>query len=120
MFSFNGQTYSVDDPHNSYVWLLTDGGILTLFGFLLLVAASVVGYGLALRRAGGLERTILWWSGGTLAIVLIDAFTEPVFSVTDFALLLWTLLLMPAALARSRASAVTTPLAAPASPGPLL
>lgn len=85
------------DPHESYLWLLAGGGIVTLAAFATLIGAYF--YDARRRLQSALhphERILVLWSVSTVSMFLISCFTAPVLTQSSDLLTIWTLLLLPA------------------------
>jgi O-antigen ligase len=89
------------DPHNSYIWLLASGGILSLGAFFLILVTFGVD---ALARLRGTtdkyERTVIVWAIATVFVLLVNAASGPVFGDPIQLLAIWTLLVLPAVVPR--------------------
>lgn len=84
------------EGHNSYLWLLAAGGLVTLGAFLLLLGAYVVDWVGRLRRAiDDDERTILLFSLYALVLFLVPGLAGPVLGTAPVLLTVWVLLLLP-------------------------
>lgn len=82
--------------HNSYLWLLAGGGLVTLGAFLLLVATYFVDTIRRLRRTRDLhERTLLVWCMAALIGFLIPGLSGPVLGGPPLLLCIWIVLLLP-------------------------
>lgn len=114
-FRFNGVQQTINqDPHDSFLYLLAGGGILTLCGFLLLMLTFAVDAVMRLRRATDpYQRLIVLWSMATLCAFLVNAAASPVLSDPRMLLTIWAVLLLPSSI-RPAASEAVTPTHAPA------
>ncbi len=118
MFRFNGLEVNINqDPHDSFLYLLAGGGVLTLTGFLLLVLTFFVDAIRRLRRATDpYQRLIIMWSMSILAAFLINAAAGPVLSDPRMLLTIWAVMLLPSSIApaaRSAAKPMHAQVAAP-------
>jgi hypothetical protein len=85
------------DPHNSYLYLLSGGGLLTLAAYLLLILAAFVEAWRRFRSAATeRERALIIWAAATLFIFLINALAEPVLTDPRLVLTIWALMLISA------------------------
>ena len=85
------------DPHNSYLYLLSGGGLFTLVAYLLLILAAFVEAWRRFRSAATeRERALIIWAAATLFIFLINALAEPVLTDPRLVLSIWTLMLISA------------------------
>jgi O-antigen ligase len=101
------------DPHDSFLYLLAGGGILTLGAYLLLVTTFAVDAARRLRRTNDpYRRLIIIWSTATLCAFLVNAAAGPVLSDPMMLLTIWALMLLPSSIAPSTASEATTPMRA--------
>lgn len=92
----------LQDPHNSYVWLLAGGGLLALASFILIVLAFARDAWIRARRTTDkYERLVVVWAAATLFVFLLNASTGPVFGDPVLLLSIWTLLLLPSCVVRS-------------------
>jgi O-Antigen ligase len=114
---FGGVPEVIDqDPHDSFLYLLAGGGILTLGAYLLLVATVAVDAVRRLRRTKDpYRRLIIIWSMATLSAFLVNATAGPVFSDPIMLLTIWALMLLPSSIAPSTVSDATTQMRARAS-----
>ena len=96
-FRFNGIPVTINqDPHDSFLYLLAGGGVLTLVGFLLLMGTYAVDAAKRLRRTTDPhQRLIILWSSATLCAFLINAAAGPVLSDPRMLLTIWAVLLLP-------------------------
>ena len=95
------QHTSTGDPENSYAWILAGGGALAIAALAVLMLAF---YGDAWRRLRDAEheaRALVVFSMSMVFVLLVNAFTGPIFSDPTFALSLWVALLLPATVVRS-------------------
>ncbi len=83
------------DPHNSYVYLLAGGGILALGALLALMAAFVADVLRRLRRAVGVEQSLLIWALSTWFVFMVNAFYGPVLSDSTMLMTIWILMVIP-------------------------
>jgi O-antigen ligase len=110
MFRFNGVPVTINqDPHDSFLYLLAGGGILTLSAFLLLVLTFAVDAVRRLRRApDAYQRLIIIWSMATLCAFLINAAAGPVLSDPRMLLTIWAIMLLPSSIGQAVASEAAT------------
>lgn len=102
-------SYTINgDPHNSYVWLLSGGGLLTLVPFILLSLAFIGDTLRRLRYLEGIPRLLATWALAFWTVFMVNAYAGPVFTRADFVLTIWTLMLIPAAVSPLRRGAATT------------
>jgi hypothetical protein len=95
-------TYTINgDPHNSYVWLLAGGGLLTLVPFIVLCLAFIADTLRRLRYLEGIPRLLATWALAFWVVFVVNAFAGPVLTRADFLLTIWTLMLIPAAVSPS-------------------
>jgi O-antigen ligase len=109
MIRFDGVPIVIDqDPHDSFLYLLAGGGVLTLGTYLLLVLTFFVDCARRLRRtADKYERLITIWSAATLCAFLVNAGAGPVLSDPRMLLTIWAVMLLPSSI-RSAASEPVT------------
>ena len=89
------------DPHNSYIWLLVSGGILSLGSFVLILL--VFGADAFARLRGSrdkYERALIIWTLATLFVLLLNVASGPVFGDPVQLLAIWTLLVLPSVVPR--------------------
>jgi carbohydrate binding protein with CBM4/9 domain len=102
-YTWDGLFYEVEgDPDNSYVFLFAGGGILALGGFLLLMAFYAKDSWRLFRRASGVERALVGWALASWFLLLVNMAMAPFLPRPKIELTLWTLLLLPALVRRSR------------------
>ncbi len=117
-FRFNGTLQTINqDPHDSFLYLLAGGGILTLCGFLLLLLTFAVDAVMRLRRATDpYQRLIILWSMAMLFAFLVNAATSPVLSDPRMLLTIWAVMLLPSSIGPAADKAVTRMRAQTAAP----
>jgi O-antigen ligase len=95
-FELDGVIYVIsDDPHNSFVWLLSGGGMLALGSFVLL-GVLYVGDGFRrLRRADAIGQAVIVWSLGTWLAFMVNAVAGPVLPHPVMLLTIWVLFALP-------------------------
>lgn len=100
MFRFNGIPVTINqDPHDSFLYLLAGGGILTLCGFLLLIVTFAVDAVIRLRRSTDpYQRLIVLWSSAMLCAFLVNAAAGPVLSDPRMLLTIWAVMLLPSSI----------------------
>jgi O-antigen ligase len=110
MLRFDGVPMTIaQDPHDSFLYLLAGGGILTLGAFLLLVLTFLVDAFMRLRRATEpYQRLIVLWSMATLCAFLINSAAGPVLSDPRMLLTIWAVMLLPSSIAPTAAGATAT------------
>jgi hypothetical protein len=118
MFRFNGVEQTINqDPHDSFLYLLAGGGILTLCGFLLLVLTFAADAVVRLRRATDPhQRLIVLWSMAMLCAFLVNAAASPVLSDPRMLLTIWAVMLLPSSIGPAAGGAVTWMRAQAAAP----
>ena len=101
MLRFDGvPTVINQDPHDSFLYLLAGGGILTLSAYLLLVLTFAVDAVRRLRKTKDpYRRLIIIWSMATLCSFLINAGAGPVLSDPRMLLTIWAVMLLPSSIA---------------------
>ena len=99
-FRFNGVETTINqDPHDSFLFLLAAGGILTLGGFLLLVLTFAVdAVGRLRRTTDPHQRLIVLWSMAMLWAFLVNAAAGPVLSDPVMLLTIWAVMLLPSSI----------------------
>lgn len=109
------------DPHNSYVYILVGGGLLALGALLGVMLAFVYDLLRRLRRAVGVEQTLLIWSLCFWFALMVNALAEPILTDATLLMTIWILMLIPWSVPlRSREPAtavVTAPHSTGATPG---
>jgi O-antigen ligase len=118
MLRFEGVPMTVDqDPHDSFLYLLAGGGVLTLSGYLLLVLTFAVDAVVRLRRATEpYQRLIIIWSMATLFAFLVNAAAGPVLSDPRMLLTIWAVMLLPSSIGPVASEATTRMRARAAEP----
>jgi len=118
MFRFNGTQVTIgQDPHDSFLYLLAGGGVLTLCGFLLLVLTFAVDAIGRLRRATDPhQRLITLWSMAMLCAFLVNAAAGPVLSDPRMLLTIWAVMLLPSSIRPAAGATVTRMRARVAAP----
>jgi hypothetical protein len=98
-FRFAGVPVTINqDPHDSFLFLLAGGGILTLGAFLLLMLTFAIDAARRLKRATDpYQRLIVLWSGALLFAFLVNAAAGPVLSDPRMLLTIWAVMLLPSA-----------------------
>lgn len=95
-FVFLGRIQDVTgNPHNSYVYILTGGGVLALASLLAVMLAYVVDVLRRLRRAVGVEQMLLVWSLCTWFAFMVNAGVEPTLSTATQLMTIWILMIVP-------------------------
>jgi O-antigen ligase len=109
MFRFNGIPVTINqDPHDSFLYLLAGGGVLTLCAFLLLVVTFATDGVRRLRRTTDpYQRLIVVWSMAMLCSFLINAAAGPVLSDPRMLLTIWAVMLLPSSVVPAAGGAVT-------------
>ena len=103
-YMWEGGVYHLDgDPHNSFVWVLSAGGVLALGGLLVLLGAFVLDTKRRLKGALSLERALLIWVLATWFLIMMTTLTEPLFSYPTLLLSVWIVMLLPAIVKGSEA-----------------
>jgi O-antigen ligase len=118
MLRFEGVPMTIDqDPHDSFLYLLAGGGVLTLSGYLLLVLTFAVDAVRRLRRATDpYQRLITMWSMATLCAFLVNAAAGPVLSDPRMLLTIWAVMLLPSSIGPVASEATTRMRARAAEP----
>jgi O-antigen ligase len=89
------------DPHNSYIWLLASGGILSLGSFLLILLVFGADALARLRASSDkYERALIIWTVATLFVLLLNVASGPVSGDPVQLLAIWTLLVLPSVVPR--------------------
>jgi O-antigen ligase len=109
-FRFDGALETItQDPHDSFLYLLAGGGVLTLGAFLLLVLTFLADAVIRLRRATDrYQRLIVLWSIATLWAFLINATAGPILSDPRMLLTVWAVMLLPSSIAPAEARVTAT------------
>jgi O-Antigen ligase len=95
-FELDGTVYTItDDPHNSFVWLLSGAGLLALGTFVLLGVLYLVDAGGRLRRADAIGQALIVWAVGTWLAFMINAAAGPVLPHPVMLLTIWVLFALP-------------------------
>ena len=95
-FVFLGEVQDLTgDPHNSFVYLLAGGGLLAIGGLLAVMIAYAVGALRRLRRAVGVEKSLLIWSLCTWFAFVVNAFYGPVLTDSTMLMTIWILMILP-------------------------
>lgn len=95
-FVFLGEVQDLTgDPHNSFVYLLVGGGLLALGGLVAVMTAYVIGVLRRLRRAVGVEKSLLIWSLCTWFAFMVNAFYGPVLTDSTMLMTTWILMIIP-------------------------
>ena len=99
-FRFDGTLQTINqDPHDSFLYLLAGGGILTLCGFLLLLLTFAADAVMRLRRATDpYQRLIVLWSWRCCSLFLVNAAASPVLSDPRMLLTIWAVMLLPSSI----------------------
>lgn len=79
------------DPHNDYLLLLAETGVVGLFLFLVVVAATFRRFVLNIRHSEGLALRLNVAAAASLAAYMFTAFTNNLFQYTGATLYFWTL-----------------------------
>ena len=85
------------DPHNSYIYIFTGGGLLALGALVSLMVAYIVDSVRRYRRAGAEARALIVWSVSFWCVWMFHALSEPVLTQPSEFLCIALLTLMPAA-----------------------
>jgi hypothetical protein len=84
------------DLENSYVWLLTGGGVAALATFIGLMLSFYADAIRRLRRATGEARALVIFAMSLAFVFFVNALTGPVLSTPGLLLTIWITLLLPA------------------------
>jgi O-antigen ligase len=108
-FRFDGTLQTINqDPHDSFLYLLAGGGILTLCGFLLILLTFAADAVMRLRRATDpYQRLIVLWSMAMLFVFLVNAAASPVLSDPRMLLTIWAVMLLPSSIRPAVSERVT-------------
>lgn len=102
-FEIEGKIVKIEgDPHNSFIFLLAGGGLLSLGSFLGLCALYVADAIRRLRRAAELGRILIVWALMTWLAFMVNAAAGPIFPDPTMMMTIWILFSIPSIVALNR------------------
>lgn len=95
-FSLFRNTHQISgDPHNSFVYILSGGGVFALGAFSLLLVVYLLNALWRFRYSRGVDRALIAFSLSLFLIIVLNTLAGPVLTVPIFLLTFWIALLLP-------------------------